>query len=283
IKEIHWRGQPVLVGTIAIEKSEKLSAQLKRSGFLPARLVELVRAAGLEGPGFEKWAAALAEKHSEVMAWLIQAGATISSIKKSLSGGKFKALAASPGAGSSDGLGRAFLESVMKRGIPGYVPRARPALDDGVAPVVIQFATSFDDEQAALIDYLIEAQCTPRRLAQVLDNREMEQNILNAKQHEREASIVAQAGRVGAVTISTNMAGRGTDILLGGNPEFMAREEFRKAPEKYRDQGINPEPPNSPPAGSPPEALKAYADEYSRWRENWEKFLARFRSVTDVE
>ncbi|PYV17081.1 MAG: hypothetical protein DMG21_09520, partial [Acidobacteria bacterium] len=217
------------------------------------------------------------------MAWLIQAGATISSIKKILSGGKFKALAASPGAGSSDGLGRAFLESVMKRGIPGYVPRARPALDDGVAPVVIQFATSFDDEQAALIDYLIEAQCTPRRLAQVLDNREMEQNILNAKQHEREASIVAQAGRVGAVTISTNMAGRGTDILLGGNPEFMAREEFRKAPEKYRDQGINPEPPNSPPAGSPPEALKAYADEYSRWRENWEKFLARFRSVTDVE
>src|SRR5438034_465134 len=96
-------------------------------------------------------------------------------------------------------------------------------------------------------------------------------------------NFVGREGRVGAVTISTNMAGRGTDILLGGNPEFMAREEFRKAPEKYRDQGINPEPPNSPPAGSPPEALKAYADEYSRWRENWEKFLARFRSVTDVE
>ena len=97
IKELHLRGQPVLVGTIAIEKSEKLSAQLKRSGFLPARLVELVRAAGLEGPGFEKWAAALAEKHSEVMAWLIQAGATISSIKKILSGGKFKALERRPG------------------------------------------------------------------------------------------------------------------------------------------------------------------------------------------
>ena len=48
--------------------------------------------------------------------------------------------------------------------------------------------------------------------------------MLNAKYHEREAEIVAQAGRKGAVTIATNMAGRGTDILLGGNPEFMARE-----------------------------------------------------------
>ncbi len=46
--------------------------------------------------------------------------------------------------------------------------------------------------------------------------------MLNAKQHEREAEIVAQAGRQGAVTISTNMAGRGTDILLGGNPEYLA-------------------------------------------------------------
>ncbi len=53
-------------------------------------------------------------------------------------------------------------------------------------------------------------------------------NVLNAKQHEREAEIVAQAGRLGAVTIATNMAGRGTDILLGGNPEFMAKQEMRK-------------------------------------------------------
>jgi preprotein translocase subunit SecA len=52
--------------------------------------------------------------------------------------------------------------------------------------------------------------------------------VLNAKHHEREAEIVAQAGRLGMVTISTNMAGRGTDILLGGNPEFMARQELVK-------------------------------------------------------
>ncbi len=53
-------------------------------------------------------------------------------------------------------------------------------------------------------------------------------NVLNAKYHEREAEIVAQAGRLGAVTISTNMAGRGTDIMLGGNPEYMAKAEMRK-------------------------------------------------------
>ncbi len=53
-------------------------------------------------------------------------------------------------------------------------------------------------------------------------------NVLNAKHHEREAEIVAQAGKYGAVTISTNMAGRGTDIMLGGNPEFLAKNEMRK-------------------------------------------------------
>ncbi|EDP75403.1 preprotein translocase subunit SecA [Hydrogenivirga sp. 128-5-R1-1] len=59
-------------------------------------------------------------------------------------------------------------------------------------------------------------------------------NILNAKHHEQEAQIIAQAGRVGAVTIATNMAGRGTDILLGGNPEYMAKEIIQS-------RGKNPE------------------------------------------
>lgn len=61
-------------------------------------------------------------------------------------------------------------------------------------------------------------------LSELLTRRKIPHNVLNAKQHEREAEIVAQAGRVGAVTISTNMAGRGTDIILGGNPEFLAAE-----------------------------------------------------------
>ncbi len=60
-------------------------------------------------------------------------------------------------------------------------------------------------------------------------------NILNAKNHEREAEIVAQAGRFGAVTISTNMAGRGTDILLGGNPEYLAKKRLREEGAKHED------------------------------------------------
>ncbi|MCL2491666.1 MAG: preprotein translocase subunit SecA, partial [Coriobacteriia bacterium] len=62
------------------------------------------------------------------------------------------------------------------------------------------------------------------RLSRILKRRGIPHNVLNAKHHEREAHIVAQAGRLGAVTIATNMAGRGTDILLGGNPEFLAEE-----------------------------------------------------------
>lgn len=61
-------------------------------------------------------------------------------------------------------------------------------------------------------------------IASFLREKNVPFNVLNAKQHQREAGIVAQAGRKGAITISTNMAGRGTDILLGGNPEYMAKE-----------------------------------------------------------
>ena len=65
------------------------------------------------------------------------------------------------------------------------------------------------------------------RLSRLLDKRGIKHETLNAKNHEREAHIVAQAGRVGAVTIATNMAGRGTDILLGGNPEVLAEDLLR--------------------------------------------------------
>ncbi|MBV8051393.1 MAG: preprotein translocase subunit SecA [Acidobacteriaceae bacterium] len=66
------------------------------------------------------------------------------------------------------------------------------------------------------------------RLSDLLKKKGVKHWVLNAKQHEREAEIVAQAGRKGMVTIATNMAGRGTDILLGGNPEFMAKQECVK-------------------------------------------------------
>jgi len=66
-------------------------------------------------------------------------------------------------------------------------------------------------------------------LASLLKKRGVPHNVLNAKQHEKEAEIVAQAGKVGAVTIATNMAGRGTDIVLGGNPEYLAKNDMKKA------------------------------------------------------
>ena len=70
------------------------------------------------------------------------------------------------------------------------------------------------------------------RLAGLLSRNGVKHNVLNAKQHEREAEIVAQAGRKGAVTIATNMAGRGTDILLGGNPDFMFKQVL------YREENL---------------------------------------------
>ena len=66
-------------------------------------------------------------------------------------------------------------------------------------------------------------------LSTLLRKKNVKHVVLNAKYHEMEASIIAQAGRLGAVTIATNMAGRGVDILLGGNPEYMAREAIKKA------------------------------------------------------
>ena len=71
------------------------------------------------------------------------------------------------------------------------------------------------------------------RISRILSKRGIKHNVLNAKFHEREAQIIAQAGREGAVTIATNMAGRGTDILLGGNPDVMAEDTLR-------NQGIEP-------------------------------------------
>ncbi len=69
---------------------------------------------------------------------------------------------------------------------------------------------------------------TSEHLSALLKKRGIKHHVLNAKHHEKEAEIIAQAGRVGAVTIATNMAGRGTDILLGGNPEYLAKEILKK-------------------------------------------------------
>jgi preprotein translocase subunit SecA len=74
-------------------------------------------------------------------------------------------------------------------------------------------------------------------LSSMLKRKRIPHQVLNAKFHDKEAEIVAQAGRLGAVTIATNMAGRGTDIVLGGNPEFLARQELRKTGQGFETAG----------------------------------------------
>jgi preprotein translocase subunit SecA len=101
------------------------------------------------------------------------------------------------------------------------------------------------------------------KLSGILKKIGVRHEVLNAKNHEREASIVAQAGRKGAVTVSTNMAGRGTDILLGGNPEFLAKERLRK---ESKD----------------PDVLQTAAMGTSE-RQEWDAVLGRFKGETAVE
>jgi preprotein translocase subunit SecA len=101
------------------------------------------------------------------------------------------------------------------------------------------------------------------RLAGLLKKMGVRHEVLNAKNHEREAFIIAQAGRKGAVTVSTNMAGRGTDILLGGNPEFLTKEYLKK-------ENKDPDLYQTSPAGSPE-------------RTEWDRIFARFREETAAE
>ena len=101
----------------------------------------------------------------------------------------------------------------------------------------------------------------------LLKRRGVPHNVLNAKHHQREAEIVAQAGRKGAVTISTNMAGRGTDIVLGGNPEMMAKHE------------VGPEP-DLPMEGEEEEAFLARKDE---WARKLERRVGELRDQTAKE
>ncbi len=77
------------------------------------------------------------------------------------------------------------------------------------------------------------------KLSRMLEKLRVNHQVLNAKQHEKEAEIVAQAGRIGAVTLATNMAGRGTDIILGGNPEFLAKEIIKR---RFKVEPLKAEP-----------------------------------------
>jgi len=101
------------------------------------------------------------------------------------------------------------------------------------------------------------------KLSKILSKMGVRHEVLNAKNHEREAFIVAQAGRKGVVTVSTNMAGRGTDILLGGNPEFMTKERLRK-------ENKDPDVMQTAAVGSPE-------------RQEWDALFTRFKEETQQE
>ncbi|WP_085875703.1 preprotein translocase subunit SecA [Peptoniphilus vaginalis] len=109
------------------------------------------------------------------------------------------------------------------------------------------------------------------KLSKYLKHAGIKHNVLNAKNHEQESEIVAQAGRFGQVTIATNMAGRGTDIVLGGNPEYLAKKELKK-------QGMEDE-------------MLEYADSYFKTdnseilkaREDYQALVKKFKVETDKE
>ncbi len=127
--------------------------------------------------------------------------------------------------------------------IPTNKPIARVDMDDAI------YAT-LNAKLKAIIDRIAEVHQTGQPvlvgtisienselLSSLLKKRGIKHNVLNAKQHEKEAQIIAEAGRLGAVTIATNMAGRGTDIILGGNPEFEAKKEMEK--QGYTEEQIS--------------------------------------------
>ncbi|MDD2359342.1 MAG: preprotein translocase subunit SecA [Syntrophaceticus schinkii] len=108
-------------------------------------------------------------------------------------------------------------------------------------------------------------------LSGLLKKRGIPHQVLNAKYHEQEAKIVSQAGRLGMVTIATNMAGRGTDIILGGNPEHLAKEELLRS-------GVAPE-----VVAEASEYGKPSSEDVASVREQYRRLVARFKKETDAE
>jgi len=120
------------------------------------------------------------------------------------------------------------------------------------------------------------------RLSDMLKKKGVKHVVLNAKYHEKEAEIVAQAGRKGAITIATNMAGRGTDILLGGNPEFMAKQECLKRGIAQQLKAAAGE-----VLAKPDDPNLSYfyygGNEYQVPTAQWQEINAKYKEQTDVE
>ncbi|HZP23299.1 MAG TPA: preprotein translocase subunit SecA [Terriglobales bacterium] len=120
------------------------------------------------------------------------------------------------------------------------------------------------------------------RLSELLKKKGVKHVVLNAKYHEKEAEIVAQAGRKGTITIATNMAGRGTDILLGGNPEFMAKQECLK---RGIAQALKPVAGEVMVKPDDPSISYFYYGgvEYKVDTEKWNEIYRKHKQATDVE
>lgn len=127
--------------------------------------------------------------------------------------------------------------------IPTNKPMARKDLNDVIYrseksklnAVVEEIVASHEKGQPVLVGTITIEKS--EELSKLLKKRGVKHEVLNAKYHEKEAEIIAQAGKYGAVTIATNMAGRGTDIMLGGNAEYLAKQEMRK--QGYDEEMIN--------------------------------------------
>ena len=161
--------------------------------------------------------------------------------------------------------------------IPTHRPMVRKDMNDVVLSTV---KGKFD----AVVEKIVEVHQTGQPilvgtvsvenseiLSKMLKKRGVKHEVLNAKHHEKEAQIVAQAGQFGAVTIATNMAGRGTDILLGGNPDFMAKRDMRA--DGYSEDMIYEAQSKAP--SSNPEVLAA--------REVYNSLLSKHKQVTDAD
>ncbi len=161
--------------------------------------------------------------------------------------------------------------------IPTNKPNIRKDLDDMVyktkdakfAAVVNAISEVHEKGQPVLVGTVTVE--TSEMLSSLLKRKGIQHEVLNAKNHAKEAEIVAQAGHWGAVTIATNMAGRGTDILLGGNPEFLARRAMRQ--QGFDDEII--------------EAATGHAEDVSEEilaaRETYQSLYQDFKKTTDAE
>jgi preprotein translocase subunit SecA len=157
------------------------------------------------------------------------------------------------------------------------IPTNRPMIREDLQDLI------FKSEEAkwnALVEDIIERNETGQpilvgtvsiekseHLSTLLNRRGVKHNVLNAKNHEKEATIVAQAGRKGAVTVATNMAGRGVDILLGGNPEYLARQEMA-ARDFDNDRYL---------------LFEMDEEERAAYEAEYEPLFAKFKAQTDAE